>query len=266
MENNLTPKQELDHILSTTDISNIEQIQFTPTDGTMFSSKNENVMKIALYISNSLGKKTFLPLELKNAFEFIIKNLDSHLSRDEYTNIVNAIEGFISTGGSIEIIEKSLEETKEFITPPMETSPNQEKIQSSPTLSNWDDIKSQSKLQDEKPSIPSQVLQTSEKKEKVMTWKNVLLAIFVIGPISGIITSIIMYPLSTAIFSIGSYNTATTIIGLISFVTSPVLFVLLSEQFLKLSRKGSIILLIVTTLISFGIFAAVCGGILFMFF
>ncbi len=62
----------------------------------------------------------------------------------------------------------------------METSPNQEKIQSSPTLSNWDDIKSQSKLQDEKPSIPSQVLQTSEKKEKVMTWKNVLLAIFVI--------------------------------------------------------------------------------------
>ncbi len=92
MENNLTPKQELDHILSTTDISNIEQIQFTPTDGTMFSSKNENVMKIALYISNSLGKKTFLPLELKNAFEFIIKNLDSHLSRDEYTNIVNAIE------------------------------------------------------------------------------------------------------------------------------------------------------------------------------
>ena len=62
----------------------------------------------------------------------------------------------------------------------METPPNQEKIQSSPTLSNWDDIKSQSKLQDEKPSIPSQVLQTSEKKEKVMTWKNVLLAIFVI--------------------------------------------------------------------------------------
>lgn len=62
----------------------------------------------------------------------------------------------------------------------METPPIEEKIQSSPTLSNWDDIKSQSKLQDEKPSIPSQVLQTSEKKEKVMTWKNVLLAIFVI--------------------------------------------------------------------------------------
>lgn len=98
MENKLTPKQELDRILLTTDVSNIEQIHFIPTDGTMFSSKNENVMKLALYITNSLGKKLFLPLELSNAFEFVIKNLDSHLPREEYKSIVSNIQGFITTG------------------------------------------------------------------------------------------------------------------------------------------------------------------------
>lgn len=98
MENKLTPKQELDRILSTTDISNIEQIQFAPRDGSTFSTNNENVMKLALYISTSLGKKSFLPLELKNAFEFVIKNLESHLPREEYKSIVSKIQGFITTG------------------------------------------------------------------------------------------------------------------------------------------------------------------------
>jgi hypothetical protein len=262
----LTPKQELDRILSTTKISNIQEIHFIPTKGSTFSSKNDNVMKLAVYISNSLGKKTFLAWELKDAFEFVIKNLDSHLTREEYTSIVSNIQGFIMTGWSIELIEKSLEETNEFISPQKEVLSSEEQVESSPTLSSWDDIKTQSKGPTQSNSTAFQAPDITQVKEKVMTWKNVLLGIFVIWPISGIVTSIVIYPLSTAIFSIWSYNTATTIIGLISFITSPVLFVLFSEQFLKLSRKGSIILLIVTTLISFWIFAAVCGGILFMFF
>ena len=266
MENKLTPKQELDRILLTTDVSNIEQIHFIPTDGTMFSSKNENVMKLALYITNSLGKKLFLPLELSNAFEFVIKNLDSHLPREEYKSIVSNIQGFITTGWSLEIIEKSLGKKEEFITPQMETPPNQEKIQSSPTLWSWDDIKSQSKLQDERPSIPSHTLQTREKKEKVMTWKNILLALFVLWPLSGIITSIITYPFSMALYSLTTYSFWAMILSIFSFITTPILFVLLSERILKLSRKWSIILFIVSALIAIWIFAAVCGGIVYMYF
>lgn len=60
-ESNLTPKQELEKILTTTDITKVDRIEFFPTNGTMFASKNENIMKLAVYISASLGKKTFEP-------------------------------------------------------------------------------------------------------------------------------------------------------------------------------------------------------------
>ncbi len=50
---------ELEKILAKTDISNIDSIEFTTKDGLSFTIKNENIIKMSVYISEQLKKTEF---------------------------------------------------------------------------------------------------------------------------------------------------------------------------------------------------------------
>ncbi len=101
----LPSKQALELIstLSQVDISNIASITFIPTNWQGFSIKTPNIKKLAIYITDKLGKTTFGSEELRKAFDHVVANISSDLSKTDFNLIQGKISEFVRSGGEVKI-------------------------------------------------------------------------------------------------------------------------------------------------------------------
>lgn len=89
--------------LSQVDISNITSITFIPTTWKGFIIKNPNIKKLAIYITTKLGKTTFKEEELRKAFDHVVTNISSDLSKTDFDLIQGKISEFVRSGGEVKI-------------------------------------------------------------------------------------------------------------------------------------------------------------------
>ena len=98
-------QQALDLIssLSQINISNITSITFIPTTWKGFIIKTPNIKKLAIYITTKLGKTTFKEEELRKAFDHVVTNISSDLSKTDFDLIQGKISEFVRSGGEVKI-------------------------------------------------------------------------------------------------------------------------------------------------------------------
>ena len=94
---------DLSSILSQVDISNITSVTFLPKIWQAFIIKTPNIKRLAVYITNKLGKNTFEGEELRKAFDYVVKNISSDLSKRDFDLVTGKIEEFVKSGGDVKI-------------------------------------------------------------------------------------------------------------------------------------------------------------------
>lgn len=87
--------QELQEILSNIDVSDIESVEFFPTNGESFRLDTENIKKLTRYITTKLEKEYFQPHELDLTYGYVIDHLYSEISEDKYAEIQKQMKLFI---------------------------------------------------------------------------------------------------------------------------------------------------------------------------
>lgn len=65
-----------------------------------------NLLKIVIVITSKLKKQSFEKWELKDYYDYIVKNYKSDLSKDNYEKIKELMKKFVEKWGSVELIEK----------------------------------------------------------------------------------------------------------------------------------------------------------------
>jgi hypothetical protein len=88
------------------DASSISAVEFVSPSGWSFTVKRSGIIKLALYITHSLGKMVFSPGELQSAHDYVLKYLTSNLPARELTTLLSKIETWIREGGSVIFIKK----------------------------------------------------------------------------------------------------------------------------------------------------------------
>jgi Predicted membrane protein (DUF2339) len=88
------------------DASDISAVEFVSPSGWSFTVKRSGVIKLALYITHTLGKMAFAPGELQSAHDYVLKYLTSNLPARELTTLLSKIEIWIREGGSVIFIKK----------------------------------------------------------------------------------------------------------------------------------------------------------------
>lgn len=100
---NSPEEKELTLILSQIDISDISSIIFIPIKWQAFTIKTPNIKRLSVYITTKLGKFTFEPEELHIAFDHVIENISSDLSKTDFNFIQGKISEFVKSGGEVKI-------------------------------------------------------------------------------------------------------------------------------------------------------------------
>ena len=95
--------QELQEILSNIDVSDIESVEFFPTNGESFRLDTENIKKLTRYITTKLEKEYFQPHELDLTYGYVIDHLYSEISEDKYAEIQKQMKLFIEQWWSVGI-------------------------------------------------------------------------------------------------------------------------------------------------------------------
>ncbi len=68
--------------------------------------KHPAIIRLALHITNTLGKKIFLPHELDSTYLYVMKNLESTLPKKDLDTLLMKLKVWIEQGGSIDFTEK----------------------------------------------------------------------------------------------------------------------------------------------------------------
>ncbi len=103
INDNSPEKLELMSSLSQIDISNIASVTFIPTNWQGFSIKTPNIKRLAVYITTKLGKTTFAAEELRKAFDHVVANISSDLSKTDFDLVQWKINEFVKSGGEVKI-------------------------------------------------------------------------------------------------------------------------------------------------------------------
>ncbi len=240
---------ELEKILAKTDISNIDSIEFTTKDGLSFTIKNENIIKMSVYISEQLKKTEFWPGELTNAFHFLINNFHTDLPENEYKSLTEKVTLFIEKWGTIEIIPQTLlgslwiKSSRKIPSEAQETETNMPR-ETDPTgamLNNMGNSNTSGKV----------------KNEKWITFPRILFVIFIIQPIS--------WGCYAFLASIIHGNAATTFVPILGILFLSISIFVLKRVF-QISILNAIVLYFIGSFIGgiilVWIFLIVCWGML----
>lgn len=238
---------ELEKILKETSVENIHSLQFFPNNEESFSIKNENIIKMSVYISEKLQKTEFWPAELENAFHFLINNFHTNLPENEYRNLTEKLNLFIKNGGKIEIIKQTL------------------------LGSLWIDTLSEPPHKESMENDFTEVIQTERYQnrsldEKVITFPRILFTIFLIEPIVWAL-GMLLFTFFKWIGVTSSYY-PTSMYSLIGMILLSANVFIIKRKF-NLSIWNAILLYIVSNLIIGLIFIwgflIICWGLLFSF-
>ncbi len=106
-ENNNTniSKETLDLMstLSQVDISNINSITFIPATKKGFMIMTPNIKRLSVYITTKRWKTKFEPEELRKTFDYVVENISSDISKEDFDLIQVKIGEFVRSGGEIKI-------------------------------------------------------------------------------------------------------------------------------------------------------------------
>lgn len=91
--------------LEQVDISNVTSITFLPKNWQWFMIKTPNIKRLAIYITTKLGKTSFEAEELRGIYNYVVKNLQSNLSKTDYNIVQWKINEFVQSGGEVKIEE-----------------------------------------------------------------------------------------------------------------------------------------------------------------
>ena len=97
---------ELEGELKNIVVSDISNVRFISKSGTNFSVKRVSILRLAKHITSTLNKIDFEPNELSGAYEYIVHNLSSKLSKEELDTLLLNFKNWIQEGGSVEFIYK----------------------------------------------------------------------------------------------------------------------------------------------------------------
>jgi Predicted membrane protein (DUF2339) len=97
---------ELDMELTKVTVSHLSAVKFTPISWDAFTIKRASILRLATHITSTLGKKEFHPGELKWAYSYVLKNLESTMPEKDLTPLLEKFHHWIESGGSVEFIEK----------------------------------------------------------------------------------------------------------------------------------------------------------------
>lgn len=63
-------------------------------------------MRLAKHITDTLGKTQFSSNELSSAYDYVLQNLRSTLSKEELDSLLGKLRKWIEVGGNIEFVNK----------------------------------------------------------------------------------------------------------------------------------------------------------------
>lgn len=87
-------------------VSAFSAVRFIPYSWDTFILKRVSVMRLAKHITDTLGKTQFSSNELSSAYDYVLQNLRSTLSKEELDSLLGKLRKWIEVGGNIEFVNK----------------------------------------------------------------------------------------------------------------------------------------------------------------
>lgn len=94
---------DLMNTLSQVDISKVSSVTFLPSNWVWFTIKTPNIKRLAVYITEKMAKTIFEHDELRKAFDYVVMNISSNLSKTDFTLVAGKINDFVKSGGEVKI-------------------------------------------------------------------------------------------------------------------------------------------------------------------
>ncbi len=92
---------ELATTLDQIDVRSIAAVEFVSPSGSAFTVKRSGMIKLARYITDSLGKTIFSPGELTSAHGYVLGYIRSNLPARDLQSMLAKVEQWIQEGGSV---------------------------------------------------------------------------------------------------------------------------------------------------------------------
>ncbi len=83
------------------DDNGYKSVQFIFRNKKRATIKAKSLIKIAILIKDKLWKTDFEEWELKEIYDFVVKNYSSELSKDDYEKVVGVLKEFVEEGGEV---------------------------------------------------------------------------------------------------------------------------------------------------------------------
>ncbi len=73
-------------------------------DWSRIKIRAKNLIKIAILVTSKAWKTSFDPLELKNTYDYIMKNFKSELNQRDFEKIISIMDTFVDDWWSVQIV------------------------------------------------------------------------------------------------------------------------------------------------------------------